>query len=188
MSAIRPREPKILEAETLDLRLPDEAATRELGAALALLLVPGLRIWLQGEIGSGKTTLVRAALRALGYSGPVRSPTYTLLELYPVSRLDFYHLDLYRFDFPEEYLDAGLEECFGAEGVWLVEWPERAAPYLPPADLTLRLSLDGEGRRARIAAHTALGRTCLEGLARSAAAKRHSIPAGASSSGPDSPD
>jgi len=172
-------------AERLELHLPDESATRALGAALAPALVPGLRVWLQGDLGAGKTALVRAVLRALGFSGTVRSPTYTLVELYPVSRLNFYHLDLYRFEFHEEFIDAGLEECFGGDAVCFVEWPEKAESFLPPADLVLRLSVDGPGRRVTIEARSEKGQACLRRLARCLQAVRP--PAGASSSAPDSP-
>jgi tRNA threonylcarbamoyladenosine biosynthesis protein TsaE len=111
---------------TLTLHLPDEDATASLGQQLAPLLVPGMVVWLDGDLGAGKTTLVRALLRARGHSGPVKSPTYTLVEIYVISRIYWYHFDFYRFNFPEEFVDAGFGEYFRDDAVCLVEWPEKA--------------------------------------------------------------
>ncbi|ANQ84412.1 tRNA (adenosine(37)-N6)-threonylcarbamoyltransferase complex ATPase subunit type 1 TsaE [Azoarcus olearius] len=143
------------------LDLPAEADTLALGAALAGVVRAGLHVWLQGDLGSGKTTLTRGLLRALGHEGKVKSPTYTLIEPYALSRLDLYHFDFYRFNAPEEYLDAGLDEYFAGDGVCIVEWPDKALPYLPAPDLELRLDRAGEGRRASITAHSEPGRTCV---------------------------
>ena len=143
------------------LFLPDEAATLALGGALAALLVPGLLIFLEGDLGVGKTTVVRGLLRALGYSGKVKSPTYTLVELYVISGLNLYHFDFYRFNQPEEYLDAGLDEYFQGTGVCLVEWPDKAGAYLPVADLCLRLSHAQTGRQVRLRAASQKGQQCL---------------------------
>jgi tRNA threonylcarbamoyladenosine biosynthesis protein TsaE len=153
-----------MHAEHLTLELSDEAATLALGAGLAQVVVPGLVIWLEGDLGAGKTTLVRGMLRALGDSGPVKSPTYTLVEVHPVSGLDLYHFDFYRFSQPEEYLDAGLDEYFGGQGVCVVEWPDRAAPYLPAADVACVLEHAGSGRIARVSARSERGERCLARL------------------------
>jgi tRNA threonylcarbamoyladenosine biosynthesis protein TsaE len=155
--------------QPLSVFLPDQAATETLGAALARGLVPGMMIHLDGDLGAGKTTLVRGMLRALGDTGPVRSPTYTLVELHAISGLDLYHFDFYRFNQPEEYLDAGLEEYFAGRGVCLVEWPERAGPYLPAPDLRVRLSVRGNGRDAAVEALSDRGRKCLTNSALPAA-------------------
>ena len=149
---------------SVSLALPDEAATMALGAALAPSLAPGLVVFLEGDLGAGKTTLVRGLLRALGFVGKVKSPTYTFAELYAISRLKLYHFDFYRFEHAEEYLDAGLDEYFQGDGACLVEWPERAAGYLPAADLRVRLSVVGAARQAEIVAATENGRTCLRCL------------------------
>src|SRR5512137_665822 len=125
----------------MNIILSDETATLALGAALASCAQPGLVIWLDGDLGAGKTTLVRGLLRALGDTGPVKSPTYALVEIHVVSGLNLYHFDFYRFSQPEEYLDAGLDEYFAGDGVCLVEWPEQAVPYLPAADLRIRLTV-----------------------------------------------
>lgn len=125
-------------------------------------------IWLAGDLGAGKTTLVRGLLRAAGESGPVRSPTYTLVEVHVVSGLNFYHFDFYRFNQAEEYFDAGLDEYFSGSGICLVEWPDKAAPYVPAADMQIELRVAPgaapEGRVARITTVGARGRTCLAGV------------------------
>ncbi len=145
-----------------ELFLPDEAATLALGAMLARVLVPGLTIGLSGHLGSGKTTLARGMLRGLGYSGGVKSPTYTLVELYNLSRLDLYHFDFYRFEDPRELLDAGLRDAFNETSVCVVEWPEKAQGFLPPLDLSVTLKLANGGRAVRLAANTEVGRRCLD--------------------------
>lgn len=150
------------------LDLPDEAATLALGAALAKGLQPGLYIELIGDLGAGKTTLVRGLLRALDYQGRVKSPTFTLVEQYSFLSFNLYHFDLYRFEDPEEWGDAGFREYFNPHSVCLVEWPQKALGGLPPADLTLRLELlphaGGLGRRACLTAHSAAGTACLQDL------------------------
>lgn len=146
------------------LYLPDTAATEILGGALAPLIKPGLVIYLQGDLGAGKTTLVRGLLRALGHAGNVKSPTYTLIEPYVLSRLDLYHFDFYRFSSPEEYLDAGLDEYFAGQGACLVEWPDKASPYLAPPDVEITLAVAGDGRNARIQACSEVGIACLKTL------------------------
>ena len=144
------------------VRLADEAATLALGQRLGLVLRPGLKVYLRGELGSGKTTLVRGALRALGYRGRVKSPTFALVEVYRVSSLYLYHFDFYRFKNPQEWGDAGFREQFGGPGVCLVEWPEKAAGMLPAADLTIALEHDGSGRIARLTSASEQGKQCLE--------------------------
>jgi tRNA threonylcarbamoyladenosine biosynthesis protein TsaE len=142
--------------------LADEAATLALGERVGLALRPGLKVYLEGDLGAGKTTLVRGALRALGYRGRVKSPTFTLVELYSVSSLYLYHFDFYRFKNPQEWRDAGFREEFGGPGVCLVEWPEKAGGLLPVPDLTIALEHDGEGRRARLTSTSERGRQCLD--------------------------
>lgn len=155
---------------TVSLALPDEAATLACAARLACApcLAPGLVIWLEGELGAGKTTLVRGLLRALGETGPVKSPTYTLVEVHVVSGLHLYHFDFYRLNHPDEYLDAGLDDYFAGNAVCLVEWPDKAAPYLPPADLRIEFRVvdtpDAAGAQQReIVCHAvgARGVACL---------------------------
>ncbi len=148
--------------------MPDETATLDLGRELAPLLVPGMVVWLEGELGAGKTTLARALLRALGYTGPVKSPTYTLVEVYVVSSLYWYHFDFYRFNEPEEFDDAGLGEYFREDSICLVEWPAKAAGRVPPADLALALRFSENaaesGRVVDLLARSKIGQQCLTSL------------------------
>lgn len=139
------------------LNLPDEAATLRLGRALARGMAPGQVVHLRGELGAGKTTVARGVLRALGYAGRVKSPTYTLVELYELSSLNLYHFDFYRFKDEEEWLSSGFRDYFNPRSVCLVEWPERAGGLLPPPDLDLHLELDGEARSASFEAHSEAG-------------------------------
>lgn len=174
--------------------LPDEAATiafgRRAAQALAELIeadaasmpFAGLQIHLLGDLGAGKTTLVRALLHALGHSGRVRSPTYTLVEPYLISRpklsLNVYHFDLYRFADPAEWADAGFRDYFGSGALCLVEWPQQAGDLLGVPDLIFALELKpgtpvtlnddwaaddgGMGRRLLASAYTENGKKCLE--------------------------
>jgi tRNA threonylcarbamoyladenosine biosynthesis protein TsaE len=160
--------------------LPDEAATQRLGEMLAPVLKPGMVIYLEGDLGAGKTTLVRALLKSLGHAGPVKSPTYSLVEVYGVSSLYLYHFDFYRFESPEEFLDAGLGEYFHDTSICLVEWPEKASGFLPPPDLCCRLQHAGAGRRIELAARSPLGESCLRTL-------RPDSPGGGSSTSPAPP-
>ena len=152
----------------LTLTIPDENATIALGRELAPLLVPGMVVWLDGDLGAGKTTLVRAVLRAFGHAGPVKSPTYTLVEVYVVSSIYLYHFDFYRFNDPEEFSDAGLDEYFRDDSVCLVEWPGKAAGYVPPADLAFVFhfpeDLRDAGRVVDLRANSERGRACLNAL------------------------
>jgi tRNA threonylcarbamoyladenosine biosynthesis protein TsaE len=146
---------------SVDLNLSDAKATEALGAALAAGAVPGRVLHLRGELGSGKTTVVRGALRALGFEGRVKSPTYAVVEPYTVSRLNLYHFDFYRLKEPSEWLSSGFREYFSAQSVCFVEWPERAGDTLPPPDLELKLEFAHAGRRARLTAHSSAGEAWL---------------------------
>jgi tRNA threonylcarbamoyladenosine biosynthesis protein TsaE len=145
------------------LHLASEAETLALGRALAPLLEPGMTVHLRGDLGAGKTTLVRGILRGLGYEGRVKSPTFTLLEPYKFSRLYLYHFDFYRFLDPQELEETGFREYFNPQSLCLVEWPEKA-PDLPPADLDITLQVADSGRAIGLTAHTEAGRRCLESL------------------------
>src|SRR6185369_5804874 len=139
------------------LSLSDEAATLRLGAALAADAAPGRTLHLRGELGAGKTTLVRGLLHALGHAGRVKSPTYTLVEPYCLSRLNFYHFDFYRFKDRSEWLSSGFREHFNPLSLCVVEWPERAGDLLPAPDLDIQLSYVGEQRAAQLRACTSAG-------------------------------
>ena len=156
--------------QSAEFALADEVATTRLGAALARAVEShaeaiarhGLVVALSGDLGTGKTSLVRAMMRALGITGAVRSPTFTLVEPYVVSSLNFYHFDFYRLADPEEFSFAGFRDMFGQAAVCLVEWPERAAGHLPAADLKIALRVAGQGRHAALGATTELGAACLD--------------------------
>lgn len=146
-----------------------------------------MTVFLEGDLGAGKTTLVRGMLRVLGYSGSVKSPTYTLVEHYVVclshvdsdtqtskspieeNAVDFYHFDLYRFDDPEEWHAAGFREYFHSRSIVMIEWPSKAQDILPLPDMIIRLAPEtsGEdtgmilGRTLAITAMTELGHACL---------------------------
>jgi tRNA threonylcarbamoyladenosine biosynthesis protein TsaE len=160
--------------------LPDEDATLAFGSRFAQAILkarpaktsapnerfPGLQVQLNGDLGMGKTTLVRATLRALGHAGRVRSPTYTLVEPYSLATetgpLELYHFDLYRFADPAEWADAGFREYFDAGAICLVEWPQRAGGLLGVPDLEFTLEQEGEGRVLTARAFSETGKSCLE--------------------------
>lgn len=145
------------------LDLADADATGRLAARLADSRPPRAVVYLEGELGAGKSTLARALLRSLGVVGTIRSPTYTLVERYPLSAGgEAWHMDLYRIGDPGELEFLGLD---GDDVVlWLVEWPERGVGGLPAADLRVQLSMKGSGRHARLAAGTVAGRAWLDAL------------------------
>jgi tRNA threonylcarbamoyladenosine biosynthesis protein TsaE len=149
------------------MHLATAADTERVGGALAPALTGGMVIALHGDLGAGKTTLVRGLLRAMGWTGPVKSPTYTLVEYYPFSSLYLYHFDFYRFADPREWETAGFADYFRGDSVGLVEWPERVAGLLPTADLDLMLSYSAadEGRDLAIASSSAAGERCAAALA-----------------------
>jgi tRNA threonylcarbamoyladenosine biosynthesis protein TsaE len=168
---------------SIHINLADSRATEALGRALALSLpraaavatvaggvvtggvvTGGVVVHLQGELGAGKTTCVRAMLRTLGVTGLVRSPTYTLVETYVVAGLTCIHVDLYRLQRLSEVDELGLRDWVGPGALLLVEWPEKAGAALPAADVGLTLRYAGEARQATLSAATALGRQWLEDL------------------------
>lgn len=185
--AIQPPADVLLERS---FALADEAATNAFGARFAQAIESvrgmqqkarqqtpdaksdgafhGLQVQLSGDLGTGKTTLVRATLRGLGHTGRVRSPTYTLVEPYvlerPAGELALYHFDLYRFTDPAEWADAGFREYFDSGAICLVEWPQRAGRLLGVPDLVFSLELDseGDGRVLVARAYSESGKACLE--------------------------
>jgi tRNA threonylcarbamoyladenosine biosynthesis protein TsaE len=130
------------------MSLANETATAELGAMLAERLRPGDVVGLKGELGSGKTTLARAILRAASGDPDliVPSPTFTLVEIYETARGSYWHFDLYRLEAPEQVYELGWEDAL-AEGIVLIEWPQRLGPLLPK-HLSVVLEVEGDGRRA----------------------------------------
>lgn len=142
--------------------LPDNDATEALGHALARTRPESAVVHLQGDLGAGKSTLARALLRTLGVAGAIRSPTYTLVERYPVEGGEAWHLDLYRIGDAGELEFLGLDE--GVAVLWLVEWPERGAAALPAADLHVALAVEGLGRSARLTGGSPAGERWLARL------------------------
>ena len=138
--------------------MPDEAATLRLGAALAAGAANGLVLHLKGELGSGKTTLARGLIQALGHPGRVKSPTYSLVEPYGLLRLNLYHFDFYRFKDRSEWLSSGLREHFNPQSLCVIEWPDRAGDLLAPPDLEIQLLYEeAQARTAMLAAHSTPG-------------------------------
>ena len=132
-----------------------------MGAALAPALGGGMIVTLSGELGAGKTTLVRGMLRSLGWTGPVKSPSYALVEHYLFSTLYFYHFDFYRFDDPDEWNTTGFAEYFRPDSIAVIEWPERVAARLPWVDVAARLELAEPGRTLDLRAVTVSGEACI---------------------------
>ena len=138
--------------------LPDHAATEALGERLAgCCRQGGLLLFLKGELGAGKTTLVRGFLHALGHGGAVKSPTYTLVESYPLDTLTIHHLDLYRLADAEELEWLGMRDLLAEDAICLIEWPERGSAMLPPPDLQLQLNYKNNGRQLRLEANGEVG-------------------------------
>jgi len=139
-----------------------EQAQEQLGGALAQAAGDGLVIYLRGDLGAGKTTLVRGALRGLGYDGAVVSPTYTLVECYELSSATLCHLDLYRLGDPEELAFIGARELFdGVASCW-IEWPDRARGFLPDPDLELAIEGDHDTRQVELRPCNPRGEAVLE--------------------------
>lgn len=122
----------------------------------------GMTFYLEGDLGAGKTTLVRGVLRALGHAGRVKSPTYTLVETYSLAGFELYHFDLYRMHDPREWLDAGFRDVSDGSVVSLIEWPEKAAGWLPAPDVTLRLKIVDDAREIECEAGSPRGAQYLE--------------------------
>lgn len=146
------------------LELADENATLALARRISAHLKPGMVIYLHGDLGAGKTTLVRGVLNALGYSGRVKSPTYTLLEPYQVAGLDLRHFDLYRLHNEDEWESAGFRDEFDGRNIFLIEWPEKALGLIPLADVEIDIKILPGGRKVEIHANTKMGKQCLEQL------------------------
>ncbi len=142
----------------------DETATAAFAAQLAAL--PEVRnayITLHGDLGAGKTTLVRHLLRSLGVQGRIKSPTYAVVEPHETPALQIWHFDFYRFDDPREWEDAGFRDVFASEGLKLAEWPEKAASLTPPADLAIYIeAIDETQRRVTLRTRTERGRQMLQ--------------------------
>lgn len=150
----------------IELLLQTEADTLAFGARFALVCPLTCIIYLQGELGAGKTTLVRGFLQKLGYQGLVKSPTYTLVETYEIAERVIYHFDLYRLNDPEELAFIGLRDYLSQPAIFLIEWPERAKNQLPPPDLTCYIHHLDSGRQLQISADSQCGFKVLQKLSK----------------------
>jgi tRNA threonylcarbamoyladenosine biosynthesis protein TsaE len=147
---------------SLSFFLADESATIALAQRLAARLKSGMVIYLHGDLGAGKTTLVRGVLNALGYTGRVKSPTYTLVEPYHIAGLDLLHFDLYRLHHEEEWEAAGFRDEFDGHSIFLIEWPEKALGFIPQADVEIVFEILPQGRNIELKGNTPTGRECLK--------------------------
>jgi tRNA threonylcarbamoyladenosine biosynthesis protein TsaE len=146
---------------TMEFQLASAEAQRAFGKRLAGALSAPCVIYLDGELGTGKTTLARGILSGLGHQGAVRSPTYTLIEPYELAGVRVHHLDLYRLGDPEELDYLGLRDLIGEDALWIVEWPGRGAGILPPADLLIQIGYRDAGRSLCLTPLTAVGAATL---------------------------
>lgn len=154
--------------DSLELLLRDETDTAALAGAIAGALQPATTLHLSGDLGAGKTAFTRALLRHLGHTGRAKSPTFTLVEPYNLSRFNLYHFDFYRLSSERAWLDAGFDEYLDAGGVAVIEWPEMAGDTLPAPDLLLRLRWEpaagDDVRRVSIQARGERGLACLSAI------------------------
>ncbi len=145
--------------------LDNEAATLDLGKHIAALCPHQLfTIHLEGELGAGKTTLTRGLLRALGHTGNVKSPTYTLVERYDLASRTVFHFDLYRVADPEELDYLGLDDYLSNQSLCIIEWAKQGQGHLPTPDLVINLSYQDSGRQAQLSPQSEAGLTLLEKL------------------------
>jgi len=145
--------------------VPSEQAMEQLGAELGRRLAVGSRVYLSGPLGAGKTTLVRGMLRALGHTGAVKSPTFTLIEPYSIGERSVYHFDLYRLQDAEELEFLGIRDYLAGESICIVEWAEKANGLLPHPDVEVRILRSDSERTVELAAHSDRGTAVLRELA-----------------------
>ncbi|WP_339670562.1 tRNA (adenosine(37)-N6)-threonylcarbamoyltransferase complex ATPase subunit type 1 TsaE [Dasania marina] len=153
--------------DSLQQTLVGEQAMVAFGKQLAQVCDSGAVIFLEGDLGMGKTTFSRGVLQGLGHQGAVKSPTYTLVEPYQLGEREAYHFDLYRLGDPEELEYMGIRDYFSAEKLCLIEWPEKGRGVLPPADLIVRIALNQgsqDGRVVQLNAQSAIGRSIIAKL------------------------
>ena len=146
------------------IALENETETTVVGEKVASCLKGGEIIYLKGDLGTGKTTLVRGALNKLGFTGSVKSPTYTIVEPYSIDNFIIYHFDLYRLNDPEEIESLGIRDYCDGQSICFFEWPEKGGNLLPNADVLLILSYHKEGRKAELIGQTEAGKKILRGF------------------------
>lgn len=154
--------------------LPDIAASESLGERLADTMPGTAVVFLHGDLGAGKSSLARAMLRRLGVAGPIKSPTYSLVERYSLAEGEAVHLDLYRIAETAELEFLGLDDLAAQARLWLVEWPERGGSALPAPDLEIELAVSGTGRDVQLQGTTGPGREWLVRLSKTAASSASS--------------
>jgi tRNA threonylcarbamoyladenosine biosynthesis protein TsaE len=149
---------------TYSLKLNSLSDTEAIARIIAVTIVPNFVIALNGDLGAGKTTVVRHVLQALGVTGSVKSPTFTLVEPYYVDGLNIYHFDLYRFNDPDEWFASGFDEYFDYNSLCFIEWAEKARGLIPVIDWKVNISIMDETRLVEIVATSDKGNTCLKQL------------------------
>lgn len=142
--------------------LPNEDATLAWGSAWANILQAPLTIYLLGGLGAGKTTFTRGLLRGLGHNGAVKSPTYSIVESYAPNQMKVHHFDLYRFTYPEEWEDAGLDDLIAEQALCLIEWPQQGGDFVPAADLIFHFQNENDGRLCAVEALSEKGKECFK--------------------------
>lgn len=148
------------------LRVATAGAMEDLGVAMAPYCGAVRRIYFHGDLGSGKTTLIRGLLHGLGFGGAVRSPTFTLVEPYTMDEREIFHFDLYRLNDAEELEFIGAREYLQGEGLCLVEWAERGKGFLPAPDVDVMIRKVEEGREVQFESRSEAGADLIRGLAR----------------------
>lgn len=149
---------------SIELELASEQETQNLGELIAKFIEAPTTCYLNGDLGVGKTRLVRAVIQSLGYKGNVKSPTYTLVEPYQFENLRAYHFDLYRLSDPEELEYLGIRDYFDQDSIAFIEWPEKGKGWLEQADISVTLEFLGSGRRCSIQSGTSRGNLLLDKL------------------------
>ncbi len=155
---------KAVSLADVELVVDGELAMLELGKQLAVAILPATTVYLEGDLGAGKTTLCRGLLRGFGHDAAVKSPTYTLVEPYQLQDQSIYHFDLYRLADPSELEYVGIRDYFEGGAICIIEWPERGLGFLPPADLVVTIEVKGSGRLLTLTAATVTGGRVVEHL------------------------
>tara|TARA_B100000214_G_scaffold271382_1_gene201695 strand:+ start:1410 stop:1898 length:489 start_codon:yes stop_codon:yes gene_type:complete len=151
----------------MSISLANERETQDLGFQMAGLIEPPLCVYLEGEIGAGKTSLVRSILRGVGFKGPVKSPTFTLVESYQFQKKNIYHFDLFRIDNPIELEHLGVEQYLGENSILLFEWPDKGLNHIPLSDLNISITVSLTGRELLLQSKTKTGNAILSALGKS---------------------
>ncbi|MGW8246970.1 MAG: tRNA (adenosine(37)-N6)-threonylcarbamoyltransferase complex ATPase subunit type 1 TsaE [Acidiferrobacterales bacterium] len=149
------------DGERAQYQVPNERRMEQFGACLSPLIGHHVLLTLQGELGAGKTTLVRGLLRGAGYSGPVKSPTFSLVEPYEIGSSKVFHFDLYRLQDPEELEYIGIRDYLATPALCVIEWPEKAGDFLPVGDIHIMIKRTGQGRELKIQALTERGQKAM---------------------------